>query len=246
MTDFLNFIKELEDYGCDFICLQYDFDTTSPAGRVFMTIIMALAQFERELTAERIKNNFYARALRGLSNGGTLFLGYDRNPKQSGSFIVNDKEAAIVKEIFKLYLEANGLAEVAHKLNQLGFKNKSWVSRSGNVRGGKPFCIDALWRILTYRGYIGKREVNKAKKDFPQSKLNPEERYTLVNASWPAIIDLATFKKAQEKLKTNKKTRPQSDYDFLFSGLLVCDECGGPLSGQTSLGRSKKYFLLWS
>ena len=91
VTDFLNFVNDMEKLGCDFICLQYDFDTTSPAGRVFMTIIMALAQFERELTAERIKNNFHARALRGLSNGGHPFLGYDKDPKNSGRLVINKK-----------------------------------------------------------------------------------------------------------------------------------------------------------
>ena len=242
VTDFLNFIKEIQEGGCDFICLQYDFDTTSPVGRVFMTIIMALAQFERELTAERIKNNFHARALRGLSNGGNIFLGYDRDPAQSGRFIVNKKEASLVRDIFQLYLQGDGLAEVAYKLNARGSKNKAWVSKRGNTRGGKPFCIGSIWRILTHYGYIGKREVNKAQKDLPQDKLNPEARYSIVSAAWEAIIDPENFKKAQDKLKTNKRTPSKPNHDFLLSGLLVCDECGGPLCGQTAKSRDKKHF----
>ena len=112
VTDFLNFVQELEDLGADFICLQYDFDTTSPAGKVFMTIIMALAQFERELTSERIKNNFYARALRGLLNGGVPILGYDKHPTQAGTMLINKDEAPIVKRIFQLFIESGQLSEV--------------------------------------------------------------------------------------------------------------------------------------
>ena len=133
MPDFLNFVKELEDRGCDFICPQYDFDTTSPAGKVFMTIIMALSQFERELTAERIKNNFYARALRGLSNGGTPFLGYDRNPERPGTLSVNSEEAAVVREIFELYLDADGVAEVANKMNVMWHQEQGVDKQAGGT-----------------------------------------------------------------------------------------------------------------
>ena len=242
VTDFLSFIKELEDFDCDFVCPQYDFDTTSPAGKVFMTIIMALAQFERELTAERIKNNFYARALRGLANGGHPFLGYDKNPDTPGRWMVNEKEAVIVREIFNSYLAANSVSEVAHSLNSQGIKNKAWLSKRNRVQGGKPFNIDAIWRILTNYSYIGKREINLSNKNISQENLKPEEQYRIVDASWKAIVSPKTFEKVQEKLKLNKGQKHESTYDFILSGLLVCDECGSPLFGKSSTGRNRKHF----
>ncbi|MCH2534420.1 MAG: recombinase family protein [Bdellovibrionales bacterium] len=130
VTDFLNFINELQKLNCDFICLQYDFDTTSPAGRVFMTIIMALAQFERELTVERIKNNCHARALRGLLNGGHPFLGYDKDTVNTGNLIINKKEATLIQEIFNYYLELGSMSKVAQELNRQGYTNKSWVAKN--------------------------------------------------------------------------------------------------------------------
>lgn len=198
VTDFLNFIKELEDYGCDFICLQYDFDTTSPAGKVFMTIIMALAQFERELTAERIKNNFHARALRGLSNGGTPFLGYDKDPANSGRLMVNRDEAIQVKEIFDYFNSLAKISSVAKVLNDNKISNKSWVGKDGKPRGGKKFTHDSVWRILTNPAYIGKREINKSNKGVDPKELKQEERYQLVDASWEPIIDEDIFNKVQE------------------------------------------------
>ena len=242
VQDFLSFIKELEDCGCDFICPQYDFDTTSPAGRVFMTIIMALAQFERELTAERTKNNFYARALRGLSNGGTPFLGYDRDPRQPGRLVVNKDEAAVVREIFERYLEAEGLAEVAKMLNERGARNKIWTSKTGELHGGKEFDFNAVWRILGNYAYIGKREVNKSNKGLDQASLNENEKYSIVEASWDAVVDESLFNKVQEKLKENKRPGYAVTYDFFLSNLLVCDECGESLCGMSGTGRNGTYF----
>ena len=242
VTDFLNFVKELEDRGCDFICPQYDFDTTSPAGKVFMTIIMALAQFERELTGERIRNNFHARALRGLSNGGTPFLGLDKDPKQSGRFVVNAEEAAVVREIFHLYLESEGLADVAHNLNIRGIRNKSWTDKTGEVHGGKEFDPSAVWRILGNYAYIGKREVNKGNQKLEQTTLKQEERYCVVDACWEGIIEESLFKRVREKLDVNKRPHYKATYEFILSNLLVCDECGRPLCGQSGTGRNGKHF----
>ena len=242
VTDFLNFIKELEDQGCDFICLQYDFDTTSPAGKVFMTIIMALAQFERELTAERIKNNFYARALRGLSNGGTPFLGYDKDSLNPGKLVINSDEALIVKDIFDLYLAGETLAEMVKTLNSRGIRNKAWISKTRKTCGRQKFNTDSIWRILTNYAHIGKREINKLNKNAKQDSLKPEERYMIVDTSWDAIIDNQTFKKVQDKLYMNKKIKYAPTFDFTYSGITICDECGRPLCGQSGTGRSGKYF----
>ncbi len=242
VTDFLNFVNEVEKLGCDFICLQYDFDTTSPAGRVFMTIIMALAQFERELTAERIKNNFHARALRGLLNGGHPFLGYDKDPKNTGRLLPNKKEATLVKEIFQLYIELGSISAVAHELNKRGFVNKAWASKEGQDRGGNSFNHDHIWRTLTNPSYVGKREINKTNKEVSAGLLKPEEQYYLVDASWDAIIDESVFNQVQERLNINKKVKSAPTHDFIFSGLLTCDECGASLFGQSGSGRNGKHY----
>ena len=242
VTDFLNFIEELNKYNADFICLQYDFDTTSPAGKVFMTIIMALAQFERELTVERIKNNIYARSLRGLLNGGRPFLGYDKDQNHSGSLVVNKKEAELVQEIFSLYLKTGSILNVAKDLNSKGFTNKKWITREGNLQGGQKFTHHSVHGILNHLAYVGKKEINKGNKDKDQNALKPEERYTIVDSSWEAIIDRAIFDKVQEKLESNKVISHKATHDYILSGLLYCDECGHPLCGQASTGRNEKHY----
>jgi site-specific DNA recombinase len=242
VTDFLNFVQELEDLGADFICLQYDFDTTSPAGKVFMTIIMALAQFERELTAERIKNNFHARALRGLLNGGTPILGFDKHPTQSGSLVINKDEARIVKKMYQVFLESGQISEVLKYLKSKNIKNKAWTSKTGNNYGGKAFTHSTVYRLLTNPFYMGKREVNKENKELDQSTLKTTEKYHFVDASWEKIINEADFKKASKILEANKAVKHTATHDFILSGLLTCDECGQPLFGQSATGKTNKHY----
>ena len=98
VSDFLKFMELLTANNSDFICPQYDFDTTNAAGRVFVIILMALSQFERELTGERTRNNFFSRAMRGLCNGGSPILGYDTDPIIKAKRVVNEPEAAIVRQ----------------------------------------------------------------------------------------------------------------------------------------------------
>ncbi len=83
VSDFLHFFEFLSEHDAQFICLKQQYDTTSPQGRLFVTIMMALAQFEREQTAERTRDAVLARAERGLWNGGRL-LGYDLDPERKG------------------------------------------------------------------------------------------------------------------------------------------------------------------
>lgn len=232
VPDFLNFINDMEKLSCDFICLQYDFDTTSPAGKVFMTIIMALSQFERELTAERIKNNFYARALRGLSNGGRPTLGYNKDPQNPGSFLVNKDEVEIVKDIFEAYLEGYNFTQIAGMVYE----------NHGGACENKKFDYTTIWRILSNPAYTGKREVNKLSKDKNQIDLKVEKRYSMVKASWDAIIDDSTFENVQTRMEENKQFKSPSEHDFILSGFVYCDECGKSIGGQSGTGKYGKHF----
>ena len=103
VLDFLSFMNFLKTYNADFISLQKDLDTSTPIGKMIMTIMIALYEFEREQTVERIRNNYYARSLRGLLNGGSPLLGYDRDIEKSGNLVVNEQEAETVRSLFDTY-----------------------------------------------------------------------------------------------------------------------------------------------
>lgn len=244
VTDFLRFMEQVNSLKADFICPQYDFDTTSPAGRVFIIILMALAQFERELTSERTRNNFHARALRGLWNGGQQILGYDIDPSNKARLVVNESEAAIVSRVFNTFLKGSSVQTTARELNATGLKNKTFRNRLGEVKGGKPFDKKSVQRILTNLTYIGKKEVQKENKNKDQSKLKETERYQVVDATWPAIISEEKFQAAQAKIKDNRQSLRVDQwkaYPFLFTNRIHCLECERGFRTSSGTGRTTKY-----
>ena len=244
VSDFLRFMELLRSYNSDFICPQYDFDTTSAAGRVFVIILMALAQFERELTGERTKSNFYARALRGLCNGGSPILGYDRDPQNRAKRVVNESEASIVRRIFESYLENGSIRSTTDAINSLGVRTKSYTTQDGKLRGGQLFVPNSIHGILSNPVYIGKREVNKRNKGKEKENLKESERYQVVPATWDAIVDEKLFAAVQAKLEENRDSFHYDQwktYPFLFTKRLSCRDCGAEIRALSGTGRSRKY-----
>jgi site-specific DNA recombinase len=121
VADFLALFEFLREHGVEFISLREQFDTTSPQGRFVATILMALAQLEREITAQRTREAMADRAVRGLWNGGQL-LGYDLHSEQRGHLIPNAEEAMLVNLAFDLYLELGSIKETAETLNRRGYR----------------------------------------------------------------------------------------------------------------------------
>ena len=248
VVDFLGFMKFCRDHRADFICLQYDFDTTTPMGKMLITIMAALYEFEREQTIERIRNNYYVRSLRGLLNGGSPILGYDADPNQPGSRIINPVEAESVKTIFDLYTqEGRSLGEVVRLLGpeEKNIANKSWITKEGNIRGGQPFTRSALNALLTNHSYIAIKEINAERRYEDQDALKEEERYQIVPAPWKPIISEEQFQCVQGKLEKNRemsRIKEERNYDFLLTGLLRCDECGRPLVGTTAHGAKQDHY----
>jgi site-specific DNA recombinase len=230
VKDFLMFIEFLERHEADFICPQLNFDTTTPAGRVFITILVALAQFERELTSERTKLNMAARAQRGLYNGGQPPLGYDSDPKQKGYLVVNKEEAALVRKIFEVYMSLGSSELTAQAINRAGETNKKRITSDGVGRGGRKFDDKSIRRVLQNVAYLGKRTVQ-----------DKDGNSTLNGAVWPAIIDEELFNIAQAKLEESRnvyKPEGYTNHPYILSGIARCGECGKTLTGAIGHGKS--------
>ena len=229
VKDFLMFIEFLEKYEADFICPQLNFDTTTPAGRVFITILVALAQFERELTSERTKLNLAARAQRGLYNGGRPPLGYDSDPKQKGYLVVNKEEAALVRKVFEAYVSLGSSELTAQAMNKAGSTNKKRTTLEGAVRGGRRFDDKTIRRMLQNVAYLGKRPVQ-----------DKDGKISLNDAVWPAIIDEEIFSQAKAKLEESRsfyKPDGFTTYSYVLSGVVRCADCGKTLTGGMGHGK---------
>lgn len=112
-----------------FFSITQQFNTTTSIGRLTLNILLSFAQFEREIIGERTRNELGAARRKGKWIGGTPPLGYDVAPG-GRRLLINDAEAAQVREIFALYARYQGLIPVAEELNRRDWRTKHWTSRS--------------------------------------------------------------------------------------------------------------------
>jgi site-specific DNA recombinase len=233
VKDFLNFFEFINEHGVEFVCLKQNYDTTTPQGRLFVTMMIALAEFEREQTAERTREATAARAERGLWNGGGQLLGYDLDADRKGHLIPNAEEAVIVNLAFDTYLECGSITETACVLNGRGYRTKAYTSRCGRRRAGRPFTISSVQYMLKNPAYVGKKEINRKA---------PAEERSLVEAVWPGIVDEEKFLAVQRLMAANGRTNHNGakavrHCHVLSGGLLHCGRCDSVMEGRSGTGR---------
>jgi site-specific DNA recombinase len=234
IKDFCEIADIFKKYGTSYVSLREQFDTTTPAGEMMVFNLINLAQFERQQTSARIAANWLSRAKRGLWNGGTMPLGYDRNPKNPGHLIVNQDEAKNVELIFKTFLQAGAVRKACQALEKSGIRSKAYINKHGIPKGGTTFTVPSLYQILTNRAYIGLREINK--------KTSPTLQVT--KASWEPIINQRLFDEVQKRLSSNKnryKPNEWKKYSYPLTEKLICGECGKNLGGKSANGQGGVY-----
>jgi site-specific DNA recombinase len=244
VLDFLKILEFFERYNIEFIVLKQNIDTTTPFGKVVFTILVALAEFEREMTGQRTSENMLARAKRGLWNGGNL-LGYDRDFHNKGYLVVNKKESKLAKLIFEKYLGLKSCVAVAKWLNDRGYRTKEYSSIRGKHHNSGEFISQYVHKVLKNFSYVGKKEVNKKNINKDQTKLQEQDRYFITKAVWPPIIKQELFDRVQIALKRRFRRSPRQliNHDYLLSGLLKCKFCGRSLEGSTNTKKNgKKYY----
>ena len=242
VKDFCNFWEFLKLYNATFISLKENFDTTTPIGEMMVIQAISFAQFERKTIVQRIKDGARARAERGLCNGAIKILGLDSHPTKKNHLVANEQEAVIVRHIFDMFMELGSTAKLRDYLNEAGIRTKRFVTEDGRQRGGGIWTRASLHSLLTNVRVIGKVEVNRANRDVDEGDVSAFERYKLVNATWPAIIDEQVYAAVQAKLFTNKRYAKVHQHVYRLAGVIECGLCGRELSGQAANGKNGKYF----
>ena len=186
IMDFHNMMKEFDKYGCSFVSITQAFDTSTSMGKLTLNMLLSFAQFEREVSSERVRDKIRASKAKGLWTGGVPKLGYDIQDKK---LVINPVEAEQVHSIFEGYLQCSSLAELEKFAEIKGFKQKNWVTNKGEQRGGKPFKISALHRLLHEKLYLGMIENKRTGQAF--------------KGQHEAIILKELWEKVQAKLKDN-------------------------------------------
>jgi DNA invertase Pin-like site-specific DNA recombinase len=152
LMDFSKIVERLDAKSVSFVAVTQQFNTTSSMGRLTLNILLSFAQFEREVTGERIRDKIAASKRKGMWMGGRVPLGYDVRDRK---LEVNEAEAATVREIFQLYLELGCVRKLKQELDLRDIKSKRRVSGTGKTLGGISIGRGALYEMLCNPIYIG-------------------------------------------------------------------------------------------
>lgn len=156
LSDFARIIEVFDKRNVSFVSVTQAFNTTSSMGRLTLNVLLSFAQFEREVTGERIRDKVAASKAKGMWMGGNVPLGYDIPvDRQSRALVVNVPEAEAVRLIFRRYLELGSVRLLAADLNERGLVTKRRVAGSGREMGGLSWKEGPLYYFLKNRIYRG-------------------------------------------------------------------------------------------
>ena len=225
LLDFSKIIQLLDEHNVSFVSVTQSFNTANSMGRLMLNVLLSFAQYERELTSERIKDKLEASCKRGMWMGGNIPLGYDAKDRK---LLINEKEAKIVRILFQNFAETASITETARELNNLGFTTKTWISNNGKLHKGKRFNKSNVRRILNNHLYIGK----------------VKHKDKLFDGMHKPIIDEQIWQKTRELLSTNNKIQlPSSRVTTapLLKGIMNCGICGSKMTPTYTKKQGKRY-----
>jgi len=229
LMDFSRIVETFEKHNVSFVSVTQQFNTTHSMGRLTLNILLSFAQFEREIIGERIRDKLAAQARKGKWTGGAPVLGYDVDRTgPSPKLVVNTKEAARVREMFRMYLQEASLLPVVKELKRRGWVNKRRTTKKGKKLGGRPFDKATLYQLLTNPIYTGK---TRYKDELHDGEHEP-------------IIEQELFDKVHKQLNYNGRTggaEVRNKYGALLRGLLRCKSCGTAMT-HTFCGKNKRNF----
>jgi site-specific DNA recombinase len=153
LTDFAKMIEIFDSNSVSFVSVTQQFNTTSSMGRLTLNVLLSFAQFEREITGERIRDKIAASKKKGMWMGGNVPLGYDCVERR---LVINSKESETVRRIFQQYLEIGSVGRLRDALFRDKVYSKVRQNSDGAPSGRRPFSRGALHHLLTNRVYIGK------------------------------------------------------------------------------------------
>jgi site-specific DNA recombinase len=212
LADFAKIVEIFDVHGVSFVAVTQQFNTTTSMGRLTLNVLLSFAQFEREVTGERIRDKIAASKQKGMWMGGTVPLGYDVRERR---LVVNVKEAETVRLIFRLYLELGSVRKLSDELHRRSIVSKRRVSKAGVRSGGFRFGRGALYEMLANPIYVG--EIRHRKISYPGQHKPIVER-----SLWQRVQEMLKQRAARRIGATGIRTS-----SFLIGKLF--DENGEPL-----------------
>lgn len=226
----LKLVDYLRTKKVELISMSENLDTTDANGQLFLTMIGAIGQWERQTVVERVKDAMWDKARKGDFCGGQPPYGYDVKDKK---LVVNEKEADAIKDIFEHFIQTKSFRSTCHYMNLRGYKTKK----------GKAFASSSVKRFLSNPVYTGYQTFGKRMGE--EKKFTPENEWLVVKAQLKPIISEETFKQAQNIIRQRKFKRCEpKGRNYLLTGIIRCPKCGGSMYGshQTRKGKEGWYY----
>ena len=186
ILDFHKMMQYFNKYNANFVSITQSFDTSTSMGKLTLNMLLSFAQFEREVSSERVRDKIRASKAKGIWMGGMPRLGYDVVDKK---LIVNPAEAEHVRQLFEKYLELQSVNDLTQWAESNGIRAKAWTTAKGVLRGGKPITPNSMHKILRDKIYIGMIE-NKVSNN-------------VARGEHQAIVSPEVFQRAQDALVAN-------------------------------------------
>jgi site-specific DNA recombinase len=205
LADFAKIVETLDRAEASFVSVTQAFNTTSSMGRLTLNVLLSFAQFEREVTSERIRDKVAASKRKGIFMGGPVPIGYRL---ESRRLIIEEAEATTVRMIFRRYLELRSIGSLADELAANGVLTKRRVFRNGRSVGGIPFTTGPLAALLKNPVYIGK----------------VRQSGDLYDGEHAAIVDQDIWDEVQATLAANRHERrlgTRARYPSLLTGMIT-------------------------
>jgi site-specific DNA recombinase len=228
LSDFVRIVELFDQHGVSFVSVTQAFNTTSSMGRLMLNVLLSFAQFEREVTGERIRDKIAASKARGMWMGGNLPLGYDMPEEGRRALVLNPQEAETVRAIFATYLELGSVSALERWLVERRIASKRRTSVGGRTLGGGSFNRGALFYMLRNQVYLGMI--------VHRGKVHP--------GMHPAIVDPDLFQAVQDRLDANQQQRAARRDRVARAPLTgrIFDADGRPMSPTFSYGRRKNLY----
>jgi site-specific DNA recombinase len=230
LADFSKMVEVFERQGVSFVSVTQQFNTTTSMGRLMLNVLLSFAQFEREVTGERIRDKIAASKRKGMWMGGVPPLGYDVENRR---LVPNPQEAKLIRHIFTRFVELGSSTKLVKELKLDGVTSKAWTTQDGKVREGKPIDKGLVYKLLGNRTYLG--------------ELRHKEQW--YQAEHLPIVDQTVWDSVHAILATNGRSRAnatRATTPFLLKGIVFGHD-GRALtpwhSTKKTTGKRYRYYL---
>ena len=233
LMDFAKIVDIFDDKGTSFVSVTQQFNTTTSMGRLTLNVLLSFAQFEREVTAERIRDKIAASKKKGMWMGGIVPLGYKAEDKK---LAINEEEAKTVQYLFEQYLELGSVKQLSEEAKANGLVGRTYKQKNGEIRKTAPFGRGNLYHLLSNPVYIGKVRhqdniydgqheaiINQELWDAVQSRMqtNTRERFSGTNLKSAAILTSLIFDETGDRLSPVHATKNDVRYRYYISNRIT-------------------------